>query len=175
MIRITIPARWRQIQRAFGGAAVTTAMRSCNHASSENARRLLLKTGLAEQDPYGATWAERKYDYPHPILRQTGAMLRTTVARSSPRSWSIQYGHKRSLWHHYGTGIYGKRRRRIKPVHATMLRWQHGGRTVFARSVEGVQKRPLVPQASRGWPQEWRRMLEATWGDVFPRELLGRG
>ena len=155
MIRIAIPPRWRQLQRAFGGGSVRQAMTRCNEASAGNARRLLLQTGLAEKDPYGTAWAARLYAYPHPILRQSGAMLRTTVARATARTWTIQYGHQRSIWHHYGTGIHGARRRRIKPVRAKRLRWQYGGRTIFAESVEGVKKRPLVPTKQRGWPQEW--------------------
>lgn len=51
-------------------------------------------------------------------------------------------------WVHRGTGIYGPRRRRIRPVRASVLVFTpRGGPKVFARSVAGMRGRPFLVQA----------------------------
>lgn len=175
MIRIVPPKRWRELTRLFGASNMRQVRKNANEHSGQNARRLLLQTGLAGQDPYGQAWQPRVLSYSHPILRKTGAMMRTTTSSGTPARWMVQYGHKRSLWHHYGTGIYGKRRRPIKPKRAKVLRYQHNGQTIFARSVRGVHKRPLVPTAQRRWPTNWLRMMQRTWEADLKTGLRYRG
>lgn len=54
-----------------------------------------------------------------------------------------------ALYVHEGTGIYGPRRRPIRPVRARFLRFRPRGSStyVYARSVRGVRKRPFLTDA----------------------------
>lgn len=54
-------------------------------------------------------------------------------------------------WHKRGTGIYGRRKRRIVPRKAKTLRFEIGGRVIFARSVRGIQKNPYHSRAFERW------------------------
>ena len=44
----------------------------------------------------------------------------------------------------YGTGIYGKHRRRIRPKKAKRLAWEYEGRWVSAKSIKGQKKQNLL-------------------------------
>ena len=61
------------------------------------------------------------------------------VSRTAP------YG----VWHHEGTGIFGARRRPIRPQTGNVLVFSVGGRTVFARSVKGQRANPFMREAYR--------------------------
>lgn len=66
--------------------------------------------------------------------------------------WSPKGGQPKELmdWILFGTGIYGPRRRPIVPKRAKFLRFNVGGRVVFARSVRGMKKRNFAGDA---WKQ----------------------
>lgn len=51
------------------------------------------------------------------------------------------------LWHHEGTGIFGARRRRIRPLTGNVLVFRIAGRLVFARSVKGQRANPFLREA----------------------------
>ena len=44
---------------------------------------------------------------------------------------------------HFGTGIFGPRGKRIVPRQAKAMRWQQGGRTIFAKSTKGQKPNPF--------------------------------
>lgn len=49
---------------------------------------------------------------------------------------------------HDGTGLYGPRKRLIRPVRAKALRWVgRDGNVVFARSSRGIRPRPFLRDA----------------------------
>lgn len=54
---------------------------------------------------------------------------------------------RRARWIHDGTGIYGPHRQRIVPVYRKALRFQAGGKTVFARSTKGMRANPFLRDA----------------------------
>ena len=64
---------------------------------------------------------------------------RVGVRRTAP------YG----LWHHEGTGNFGRYHRAIRPSVGNVLVWRHypSGRTVFARSVVGQRANPFIREA----------------------------
>jgi len=47
----------------------------------------------------------------------------------------------------YGTGIYGKSRRMIRPIRAKVLAWKKNGQWIFARAVRGVKGKLFFKRA----------------------------
>jgi len=75
------------------------------------------------------------------LLDSTGAInAHVGVARTAPYA----------IWHHEGTGIFGKYHRRITPTAGNVLVFRDsakGGRLVFARSVKGQRANPFMRDA----------------------------
>lgn len=58
----------------------------------------------------------------------------------------IEVSEKYGIWLEYGTGIYGKYKREIRPRVARVLAFKVGGKQVYARSVKGMPPKPFF------WP-----------------------
>lgn len=66
--------------------------------------RKLIDEGFQEgRDPDGDKWAERKKDYPHPILDRTGKMRRGYKVRSRKSQITITNSEKQFKYHQSGT------------------------------------------------------------------------
>lgn len=59
----------------------------------------------------------------------------------------VAHGSKVGVYHELGTGIYGPKKRPITPVNAKVLRFKINGKEVFARSVKGIRKNPVLMNA----------------------------
>lgn len=123
----------------------------------EKARSLVLLGIRQGKDPYGAP-------HPAPLLRSglplndTG-LLRASVHMVYGRSGcAVTFGAKYSGYLQGGTGLYGPRRERIKPVRAKRLAWTSGGQRYSAPSVRGLKPRRMVPDTNRPSPT-WERKL----------------
>jgi len=112
------------------------------------------------RDPYGKPWRELVLRQGNP-LEDSGAM-KNSWHRSHARrdSFGVENAKAYATYHQTGTGIYGPRRRRIRPVHARALRIP-GGRPGYVNkgdlllsSVAGAPQRRMVPD--RGLPEDWR-------------------
>lgn len=59
----------------------------------------------------------------------------------------VAHGSEIGVYHELGTGIYGPKGRPITPVKANMLHFKVNGKDVFARSVKGIKKNPVLMNA----------------------------
>ncbi|KYG90793.1 hypothetical protein A0U40_17855 [[Bacillus] sp. KCTC 13219] len=59
----------------------------------------------------------------------------------------VAHGSEVGAYHETGTGIYGPKKRPIRPVKAKVLRFKFNGKEVFARSVKGIKKNPVLLNA----------------------------
>lgn len=124
----------------------------------------LVRGGITDgEDPYGKRYKPLVLRKGQPLRRhgalQSGWHRKAfgrdgfTIASSTPGNYAI--------YHQLGTGIYGPKRRPIKPVKAKALSIPTPGGTMFRRSVKGTPKRRMVP--SRGpLPAKWRRAFTET-------------
>lgn len=60
----------------------------------------------------------------------------------------VAHGSEVGVYHELGTGIYGPRKRPIVPVNAKALKFKIKGKEVFARSVKGIKKNPVLMNAA---------------------------
>jgi hypothetical protein len=79
--------------------------------------------------------------------------------------FAVASGKDYAIFHQGGTGIYGPKRKRIKPVTARALRVPGPGGMIFAASVAGVPQRRMVPD--RRLPARWRRRYITCAEDVL--------
>lgn len=59
----------------------------------------------------------------------------------------VAHGSEVGVYHELGTGIYGPKGRPITPVKAKMLHFKVNGKDVFAKSVKGIKKNPVLMDA----------------------------
>lgn len=60
----------------------------------------------------------------------------------------IAHGSEVGMYHETGTGIYGPKKRPITPTNAKVLSFKVNGQAVFARSVKGIKKNPVITNAA---------------------------
>ena len=87
------------------------------------------------------------------LKNRTFALKRGWKKEISRLSNSIRIRHysrvPHAMYHEFGTGIFGPRKRRIYPIRAKCLRWvTPEGKVVFARSVKGVPPRFIAKSAT---------------------------
>lgn len=73
---------------------------------------------------------------------------------TKPGEWRVLSTHRTPgvpEWQHEGTGLYGPRRRRIRPKRASVLAWQDpaSGKWIRAASVRGVRPRRYLTVAAQ--------------------------
>jgi phage gpG-like protein len=125
----------------------------------------LIREGFeTETDPYGDEW-------PSPIFREGQALSDTGGLRASwhrvyasRHGFEVASGKLYAKWHQGGTGIYGPRKRRIRPKRGSALGPLPDGN--FYRSVKGTPRRRMVPDSGQ-LPARWRRRLVETSHEVL--------
>ncbi|MEK5068103.1 hypothetical protein [Sporosarcina sp. FSL K6-1508] len=76
----------------------------------------------------------------------------------------LAHGSKIGLYHEMGTGIYGPKKRPIVPTTAQALHFSIGGKAIFAKSIKGMQAKPVIdPTADSRWP-DIKRQVRSYWG-----------
>jgi hypothetical protein len=88
------------------------------------------------------------------------------------RGFGLGNPRKTALWAQKGTGIYGPKKRAIKPIHAKSLRIPTPGGPVFRGSVAGSPVRKMVPEGGR-LPARWKKRLVETAHDVLVEIFRG--
>lgn len=163
-------SEWRLLQKRLAKLAGGMAEHVYKPVG-EAGRSLVLRGIRAGTDPYGAP-------HPAPLLRaglplnDTG-LLRRSVSMTYGRSGAaIIVGARYAGYLQGGTGLYGPRRQRIKPVRAKMLAWKSGGQRYVASSVRGIKPRRIVPDTGRASPR-WDSKLR-TAALTAMRKALGR-
>lgn len=59
----------------------------------------------------------------------------------------VAHGSEIGVYHELGTGIYGPKKRPIVPVNSKALHFKINGKDVFAKSVKGIKKNPVIMNA----------------------------
>ena len=153
---------------------------------AEAALDLVLEGAANEQDPWGNQW--------EPLVLREGKIGRNTsgggmlgsLHLSSPptdRGFTLAFGKHYAVYFHGGTGIYGPRKQRIRPVNAKVLAFSvrgakgftgskkgKGTKGFFFASVKGSPPRPLFPAGGR-CPPAWRAELKATADEVVRKHF----
>lgn len=85
---------------------------------------------------------------------RTGALagsgrVRGPVTRGLRIASQVVFTARHAKWVHQGTGIYGPRRRMIRPISKQVLRWVDGAGVHFAKQVRGMRGRPYLMDALR--------------------------
>lgn len=75
----------------------------------------------------------------------------------------VAHGSEIGAYHETGTGIYGPRKRPIRPVNSKVLRFKVNGKEVFARSVKGIKKNPVLMNAAIAKRPSIERALKEYW------------
>ena len=82
------------------------------------------------------------------------------------------YPGKIGLWHLYGTGLYGPKKRYIEPVHAKAMRWTQNGEVVYAYRTKGIKPDKFFGRAYRRWlPRARKELREVAF--TWRREIAG--
>lgn len=73
----------------------------------------------------------------------------------------VKFTAKYALYVHEGTGIYGPKGKRIRPVRAKALMFMIDGQPVFRKSVKGMKGRPFLKQAFESEGPKLKQLLFA--------------
>ncbi len=126
----------------------------------------LIREGIADSvDPYGRPYKPLQLREGQP-LRKTGGMQVWQRKAASRRGFTVSSPKSYAIYHQKGTGIYGPKKRPIRPTKAKALRIPTQGGALFRRSVKGTPKRRMVPD--RGpLPMKWRTRYVETSNEVL--------
>lgn len=132
---------------------------------AEEAIELIREGFETSTDPYGDRWAPLKLRAGQP-LRDTGGLMAWRKRFSTSQGFVVSSTKDYAVHHQYGTGIYGRRKKPIVPKQARALRFPGPGGMIFARSVDGVPRRRMVPDPGP-LPSKWRARFVETSHDVL--------
>lgn len=141
-------------------AKAPARVREVNQQLAEEAVELVREGFETSTDPYGKRWAPLKLRAGQP-LRDTGAMQIWRTRNITARGFSVFSPREYAVYHQEGTGIHGPRRKPIRPVKARALRFPGPSGPMFARQVDGVPRRRMVPDAGP-LPSRWRERFIST-------------
>ena len=146
---------------------VPKSMRVVSEQLAEETIELIREGFEKHADPYGKPWKDLVLREGQP-LEDTGGMKGAWYRRRATRQRFVVANAKSySIFHQKGTGLYGNKRRRIRPIRATALRVPvRGGGTHYFASVRGTPKRRMVPESGR-LPPRWKRRYVETSREVL--------
>lgn len=75
----------------------------------------------------------------------------------------VAHGSEVGVYHETGTGIYGPKKRPITPVNSKVLRFKVNGKEIFARSVKGIEKNPVLMNAAVSKRPEIGEAIKEYW------------
>ena len=103
-----------------------------------------------------------------PLLKSRRLYHSWRVQRATKNRFVVDSTDPNATRHQYGTGVYGPRKKRIRPRRAKALKV--GGR--FYTSVKGSPARPMIP--TRGLTVQWAKSYRRTIKRVFTRRMAGK-
>jgi hypothetical protein len=155
--------RLKKLRRKLD-TAPTKVMASIVANCAEEALNLTRDGFTTETNPYGEKWAPKRISDGRNTLSGATSRLKNFAVTLSRRGFRLHSTVKYAVYHQEGTGIYGKRGRRIYPVRAKALKIPGLG---YRKSVAGVPKRLIVPTQRRGLPPKWRRAFREVAAEVI--------
>lgn len=165
MYQLKLSGDFRKLEKfARNVATLPEQMTTLRVALLEEALDLVREGFETSTNPYGERWADLKVRAGQP-LRDTGGL-----SNWQRRGFYIEPTKDYAGYHQDGTGIYGPHHQRIVPVQARALRFPGPGGVIFARSVEGVPRRRMVPDPGP-LPSRWRERFIATTHEVLSQHF----
>ena len=152
---------FQELDRFAGKLAAAGAggpLRTIGEQLAEEAISLIRDGFQQSADPYGKAWAPLVIRAGRPLQDSGGLKASWHRTEADAGGFTVESGKQYAIYHQGGTGIYGPRKTRIKPVKARALRIPGVG---FFRSVAGTPKRLMVPEAGR-LPPRWRKQFVET-------------
>lgn len=167
MLALKLTGDFAELDRFMDKCArAPDSMRIVSANLAEETIELIREGFETSTDPYGNRWAPLKLRSGQP-LRDTGGLQSSWHKRfTTAQGFVVSSGKEYAAYHQGGTGIYGPKHQRIKPVKARALRFAGPGGPIFARSVEGSPKRRMVPDKG-ALPERWRQRYVETAEDVL--------
>jgi hypothetical protein len=152
-------AKLLKFAKKVGNLAGQNAMTAVSSAMADATIELIDEGFEQEREPSGKPWREKAFPDGKPVLEQSGQLRKSFRKKQvSSRGFTVGSDNEAFKFAQYGTGVYGRKRRRIKPKGGGALAWSIGGRTFFASSVAGAPKRLMLPVGGRV-PTLWRQRL----------------
>lgn len=159
----------------------TQHLRSLTDNLAEEAIDLVLECFRTETDPYGTPWAPKVFNDGRRVLVGKTTNLkrswgrRAAIRRSDGRGFRIASSMIYAKWMQNGTGIYGPKRRRIRPINAKCLAFFAQGyvTTSTARSLRRYMSSAFKvnPRAAKAsFNREMRSMKGSM---IFARSVKG--
>jgi phage gpG-like protein len=145
------------------------AMRQMPRDMAEEAVELTRQTFETETDPHGAKWAPLKLRTGR-ILQKTAGLKNSIHAKASGKRFTIGVGKSYASYPQRGTGIYGPRGQKIRPLRAKAL-GPIGGK--FFRSVKGSPRRAMIPYL--GMPAKWASAFSEVAEERIGKRLVSTG
>jgi phage gpG-like protein len=162
MLALKLTGEFAELERFMEKvASVPDSMRIVSANLAEETIELFREGFETSTDPYGNRWEPLKLRSGQP-LRDKGGLQSSWHRRFvTAQGFTVASGKDYAAYHQGGTGIYGPRHQRIVPTKARALRFAGPSGPIFARSVEGVPRRRMVPDKG-ALPSRWRqRYVEA--------------
>lgn len=145
---------------------------------AEEALNLIAEGFRKEADPFGRKWAAKKFPDGRKVLSGKTNRLKSGwhITRQTRDRIVIAPAVDYAEVHQGGSGIHGPKKKRIEAKNAKALRFPGPrGKAVFAKSVEGVVPRKMVPDENEGLPPAWEKRLNEAATDAFADILGGDG
>jgi hypothetical protein len=120
-------AKLRKIVKQVERLSETSKLKQLSDNLAEEAVDLVIECFRTETDPYGNKWPPKVFGDGRQVLVGKTANLRrswgrrSAVKRSDGRGFRIASSMLYAKWMQKGTGIYGPRKQRIKPIRANFL------------------------------------------------------
>ncbi len=163
-------AKLLKFAKKVGNLAGQAAMTSVSSAMGDATIELVDEGFKEEREPSGKPWKEHAIPTGGPILNKSGKLRRSFRKRQvSSRGFVVSSEDINFKRHQGGTGIYGPRKKRIKPKKKSVLAFPVGGKAFFAASVAGSPKRLMLPGARvpRAWSLRLKRRAETRLLEIF--------
>ncbi len=164
------------IAKKLGGLAGQNAKTAINSALAEAEIELVAEGFRDEREPSGRPWENKRFPDGKPVLYKTGKLSsKWRKIQVTSREFTIgpPVGSESTFkFAQFGTGIFGRKGKPIKPKKAKRLAWKTSDGWAFAKQVEGSPKRRMVPDKGR-LPALWKQRLGKRAKDTL-RELLNK-
>jgi hypothetical protein len=148
------------------------ALRTVSEQLAEETIELIREGFEHETDPYGRKWKRhskltQRIRPGGRILADSGGMKAAWHRKSASReNFEVANAKAHAIFHQEGTGVYGPKKKPIKPVRAKALRIPVGNGAVFLGQVAGSPKRRMVPTNGR-IPKRWATRYVETAQEVL--------
>lgn len=143
-----------------------------SHQLAEETLDLVREGFEKARDPSGRPWAPLKIRSGTPLSDTGGLRSSWSVRQRSAKGFSVASHKAYAIFHQGGTGVFGPRKKPIKPKAAKVLAFKGPSGTIFAKSVKGSPKRRMVPESGR-LPALWKKRLKATAIETIEELLRG--